>query len=99
MWTLFFCGIGIGSTIRTLINMFITDRYFNKKAILGTIILGCVVFGSCNILCFRLDHHMDYWVAIAGSSVNGDLLFNPNGQKLLIKMGLLIKVFTVNEEL
>ncbi|UJR19469.1 hypothetical protein I4U23_022600 [Adineta vaga] len=103
VWTLFFCGIGMGSTMGTLINMFITDRYFNTKAILGTIILGCIVFGSCNILCFRLDHHMDYWgaitnpifflskgflVAIAGSAVNGYLLFNPNGQKLLIKMGL-----------
>ncbi|UJR18036.1 hypothetical protein I4U23_004937 [Adineta vaga] len=82
-----FCGIGMGSALGTSINMFITDRYFNTKAILGTILLGCPVFGSCNVLCFRLDHHLDYWGAILGSVINRYLLFSPNGQKLLIQMG------------
>jgi len=103
IWTLFFCGIGMGSTMGTLINIFITDRYFNSKAIFGSMILGLIVFGTCNILCFRLDHHFDYYGAIThpifflskgflagilGSLINGYLLFNANGQKLLIKMGL-----------
>ncbi|CAF0737144.1 unnamed protein product [Adineta steineri] len=102
LWTLFFCGIGMGSTMGTLINIFITDRYFNSKAIFGTLILGLIVFGTCNVLCFRLDHHFDYYGAIKypvfflskgfvagllGSLINGYLLFNANGQKLLIKMG------------
>ncbi|CAF4233463.1 unnamed protein product, partial [Adineta steineri] len=64
LWTLFFCGIGMGSTMGTLINIFITDRYFNSKAIFGTLILGLIVFGTCNVLCFRLDHHFDYYGAI-----------------------------------
>ncbi|CAF0780307.1 unnamed protein product [Adineta steineri] len=103
LWTLFFCGIGMGSTMGTLINIFITDRYFNSKAIFGTLILGLIVFGTCNVLCFRLDHHFDYYGAIKypvfflskgfvagllGSLINGYLLFNANGQKLLIKIGL-----------
>ncbi|CAF3772291.1 unnamed protein product [Rotaria sordida] len=103
LWTLFFCGIGMGSTMGTLINIFITDRYFNYKAIFGSLILGLIVFGTCNILCFRLDHHFDYFGAIKypifflskgflagilGSLLNGYLLFSANGQKLLIKMGL-----------
>jgi hypothetical protein len=102
MWTLFFCGIGMGSTMGTFINIFITDQYFNYKAILGTTLLGLIVFGTCNILCFRLDHHFDYYGAInypifflskgffagiLGSLINGYLLFSANGQKLLIKMG------------
>ena len=102
IWTLFFCGIGMGSTMGTLINIFITDQYFNCKAIFGSLILGLLVFGTCNVLCFRLDHHYDYYGAInypvfflskgflagiLGSLINGYLLFNPNGQKLLIKMG------------
>ena len=103
MWTLFFCGIGMGSTMGTLVNMFITDQYFNSKAIFGTTLLGLLVFGTCNILCFRLDHHFDYYgsfnypvfflskgfaAGILGSLFNAYLLFSPNGQKLLIKMGL-----------
>ncbi|CAF0718869.1 unnamed protein product [Adineta steineri] len=102
LWTLFFCGIGMGSTMGTFVNIFITDRYFNSKAIFGTLILGLIVFGTCNVLCFRLDHHFDYYGAIKypvfflskgfvagllGSLINGYLLFNANGQKLLIKMG------------
>jgi hypothetical protein len=102
LWTLFFCGIGMGSTMGTLINLFITDQYFNNKAIFGSLILGLIVFGTCNILCFRLDHHFDYYGAIKypifflskgflagilGSLMNGYLLFSANGQKLLIKMG------------
>ena len=102
IWTLFFCGIGMGSTMGTLINIFITDQYFNKKAIFGSLILGLIVFGTCNVLCFRLDHHFDYYGAIKypvfflskgflagiiGSLINGYLLFNADGQKLLIKMG------------
>lgn len=103
MWTLFFCGIGMGATMGTLVNMFITDRYFNGKAIFGSLVLGFIVFGTCNVLCFRLDHHFDYYGAIKypvfflskgflagilGSLLNGYLLFSANGQKLLIKMGL-----------
>ncbi|CAF1428924.1 unnamed protein product [Didymodactylos carnosus] len=102
VWTLFFCGVGMGATMGTLINIFITDQYFNYKAIFGSLILGIIVFGTCNILCFNLDHHFDYWGAIkhptfflskgfvagiSGSLINGYLLFNANGQKLLIKMG------------
>lgn len=103
MWTLFFCGVGMGSTMGTLTNIFLTDQYFNYKGIFGSLILGFIVFGTCNVLCFRLDHHFDYYGAIKypvfflskgfvagilGSLFNGYLLFHPNGQKLLIKMGL-----------
>jgi hypothetical protein len=102
VWTLFFCGLGMGATMGTLINIFITDQYIGSKAIFGSLILGLMVFGTCNILCFRLDHHFDYFGAIKhpifflskgffagifGSLLNGYLLFNANGQKLLIKMG------------
>ena len=102
VWTLFFCGIGMGATMGTLINIFITDQYFNSKAIFGSFVLGLIVFGTCNVLCFRLDHHFDYYGAIKypifflskgflagilGSLMNGYLLFSANGQKLLIQMG------------
>lgn len=102
MWTLFFCGVGMGSTMGTLTNIFITDQYFNHKAVFGSLILGLLVFGTCNVLCFRLDHHFDYYGAITnpvfflskgflagilGSLWNGYLLFTASGQKLLLKMG------------
>jgi hypothetical protein len=75
LWTLVFCGIGMGATLGTSINLFIIGRYVGLKAILVTILLSFLIMGvACDLLCLNLDLHFNYF----GAQIN-PLLFSTGG--------------------
>ena len=104
LWTVVFCGIGMGATVGAFVNLFIIDKYIGIKAIIFTILLSFATLGIiCNFLCLQLDLHFHYFGAetnpmlfsigsIAGSVVAGIvialLVFSEKGDILLHKLGL-----------
>ncbi len=103
LWTLFFCGIGMGTTLGAFINLFVIGRYSGRQAILITILLTFLVMGvACDLLCLNLDRHFHYFGAeanpllfslgaILGSVIAGagigGLLFSRTGNSILAKLG------------
>lgn len=102
IWTLVICPLGMGSAMACLTIYFLVDHYYGQKAVWFTTLLSLLVFGSCNYLCFALDHYFDYFgasshplwfhlrypaVALSGWS-SGKMLFTDDGQKKLARLGL-----------
>lgn len=104
LWTVVFCGIGMGATLGTGINLFVIGRYSRLKATLLTILLAVVVMGvACDLLCLNLDRQFHYFGAqtnpllfsfggIFGSLLAGTgiggVLFSKAGQSLMAKIGI-----------
>ena len=62
LWTLVFCGVGMGATLGTFINLLVVGRYFGKKAIIPTTLLSVFLLGIiCNQLCLTLDSYFGYF--------------------------------------
>jgi hypothetical protein len=104
LWTLGFCGIGMGATLGTSINLFIIGRYSGLKAILLTTLLAFLIMGvACDLLCLNLDLHFNYFGAqtnpllfsaggMLGSLIAGagigGLLFSKTGQSIMERLGI-----------
>lgn len=102
IWTLILCPLGMGGAMAGITTYFLVDHYYGQKAVWFTALLSLLVFGSCNYLCFALDHYFDYFGAsshplwfhlrypaifMSGWS-SGKLLFTDEGQKTLVNLGL-----------
>ncbi|GEM_PF-795520 len=58
LWTVGFCGLGMGSTIGALLVLLVVDRLDGPAAIAATSVLSALVLGvACNLLCYNLDRH------------------------------------------
>lgn len=102
IWTMVFCTIGMGSTMGSLTNFFITDRYTGSKAIWTSAILSSLVLSACNGLCYILATHFDYFGAVShpwyfhlrypliflAGYENGKLLYTEAGFKKLTRLGI-----------
>jgi len=104
LWTLVFCGIGMGATLGAGINLFIIGRFSGLSAILLTTMLSFLLLGvACDLLCLNLDLHFNYFSAqtspllfsaggILGSLIGGAgigwLLFSETGQSILERIGI-----------
>ena len=104
LWTLGFCGIGMGATLGAGINLFVMGRYAGPKGILLTILLSFLILGvACDLLCLNLDLHFNYFGAqaspllfsaggVLGSILAGagigGLLFSETGRSILERIGL-----------
>jgi hypothetical protein len=102
IWTLIFCPLGMGGAMGGIVNYFIVDHYYGKKAAHFTALLSLLILGNCNYLCYRLDHHFGWFGAtdhpmwfhwrypsiwLVGY-VNGRMMFTDEGQKSLSRWGL-----------
>ncbi|KAL6870125.1 hypothetical protein ACO1O0_001460 [Amphichorda felina] len=102
MWTMFFCPLGMGGAMGSLINAFCVDRIYGARAVQFCAILSVLVLGSCNLLCYNLDlvfgwfgaeDHFWWWhwryVMIYGVGyLNGKLLFTDRGQGMMASWGV-----------
>lgn len=104
LWTLVFCGIGMGTTLGAGINLFIIGRFSGLSAILLTTLLSFLILGvACDLLCLNLDLHFNYFGAqtspllfstggILGSLIAGagigGLLFTKGGQTMMERIGI-----------
>lgn len=102
IWTLVLCPLGMGGALGSIVSVFLVNRIYGTKAVWFTALLSLLVLGSCNVLCFNLDHYFGYFGAsthpfwfhwrypaifMSGWST-GKLLFTDDGQKQLARLGL-----------
>lgn len=104
LWTIAFCGIGMGLAVGTAIGWLVVGRYDGLRAILATTGLSVGILGvGCNALCFSIDRQLNHfgavdrpvlWLAsglvlsIVGGLLVGAILFSSRGQKLLNRLNL-----------
>ena len=104
IWTVGFCGIGMGSALGAFVDLLIVGRWTGLRAIVGTCALSTGILGiACNILCWRLDLGLHYFggaerptiflvsgivAAAAGGAALGASLFTDAGQRWLDRHGL-----------
>jgi hypothetical protein len=104
LWTLLFCGVGMGGALGSLITLLIVDRLEGQKAVWATVALSFVLLGIlCDLLCLNLDSIFNYFggsahslefviVSLVLSPVAGYLIgwlcFTAPGKHLLEHSGL-----------
>lgn len=87
LWTVVFCGFGMGSAIAVLLILLIADRLTGWRAAWATSGISLAILGVlCNWLCFRLDSHYFHYFGGAESPT----LFIANGIVMSTIGGLLI---------
>lgn len=104
LWTVVFCGFGMGSAFAVLLILLIADKLTGWRAAWATSGISLATLGVlCNWLCFRLDSHYFHYfggaesptlfiangivMSAIGGLLIGWLLFVPEGQQLLVKLG------------
>jgi hypothetical protein len=104
LWTLLFCGVGMGGALGSLINLLIVDRLDGQKAVWATVALSFVLLGIfCDLLCLNLDSIFNYFggpahsfefvvVSLILSPLAGYLIgwlcFTAPGKQFLERVGL-----------
>lgn len=63
LWTLVIRPLGMGGAMDGITNYFLVDHYYGRKAVWFAMLVTLLVLGSCNHLCFSLDHHFGYFGA------------------------------------
>lgn len=62
LWTIVFCGIGMGSVVAVALILFVVDRLDGWPAVAATSAITALVLGGvCNMLCFQLDSHFFHY--------------------------------------
>ena len=86
LWTLLFCGVGMGSAIGAVVAIFIVGRLRGAAAIAATTVASVALLGvACNLLCLALDEHFHYF----GGESHGEM-FIWNGIVMAALGGLLV---------
>ena len=104
VWTVGFCGIGMGSTVGAFVDLLIVGRWSGARAVAATCALSTAILGiACNLLCWRLDLGLHYFggaehpaifvgsgiaASVAGGLAFGWLLFTDSGRGWLDRHGL-----------
>lgn len=104
LWTVVFCGVGMGASLGALIDLLVVGRWQGLPAIAATASLSVFLLGmACNLLCLNLDQHFYYFggtdhlvlflangivMAALGGVVAGMLLFTEQGRGFLDRLGL-----------
>lgn len=104
LWTIVFCGLGMGAAIGAIIALFVVGKWTGTYAVILCAELSGIILGLfCNYLCYNLDMHFDYFggketpllfvingmvMAIIGGAVVGWLCFTERGKRLLSKYKL-----------
>lgn len=73
LWTLIFCGLGMGATTGAAISLFVVKgNYTAKASIMATVVISILFLGlACNALCLNLDLVFHYF----GAHTNPTLFF------------------------
>lgn len=104
VWTLGFCGLGMGLALGATIDLLLVNRVSEKVGIWSTTTITTLGLGvACNSLCMNLDRHFHFFGgaenpylhflpsflgAAIGGWALGWLLFSFRGQQLLGRIGI-----------
>lgn len=103
LWTVVFCGIGMGSVYGAALTLSGVDRLDPVRALAASTVLSVAILGvACDGLCYRLAHHFGVFgarghgtaflacgvlLSIANGIAVGFLCFTPRGIRLLEEWG------------
>lgn len=86
LWTLLFCGVGMGSAVGAVVSILIVGRLRGVAAIAATMAASIALLGvACNLLCLALDERFHYF----GGDSHGQM-FIWNGIAMAALGGLLV---------
>ena len=100
---LFVCGLGMGAVIGSLTSLLVVGRLGATSAFLASAAIAFAVYVACDILCFRLDQHYNFWgtresptlflvngiaMGLAAAVLYASLLFSHRGRSLLQRLHL-----------
>ncbi len=104
MWTIVFCGIGMGASGGAFLVLFVVGRLSGVNALLVCTAFTTLAIGvGCGLLCLNLDRKFHYFggsensmlfmtnslaFASVGGAIIGWLLFTGKGNALLEKIGV-----------
>ena len=104
LWTVLFCGVGMGSAMGVFVVLFVVEKLKGVGAIVACILISTLLLGfGCNFLCFLLDKHFHYFgghesplifisngiiMSALGGLISGYLLFTKKGDKILQRVGI-----------
>lgn len=104
LWTVGFCGVGMGASYGAFLDLLVVGRWSGGKAVFASAALSTLLLGAaCNVLCWRLDLGLHYFggaeqpirflasgaiFAALGGLLAGMLLFTARGEALLDRWGL-----------
>lgn len=102
LWTVLFCGVGMGSAVGAAVSLLVVDRLEGWKAVAATTVLSVLLLGvACDLLCLQLDRHFlyfggaeDMWfflgnglaMAAVGGLAVGWACFVPAGQEAYARL-------------
>ncbi len=87
LWTVVFCGLGMGSAVGALLVLFVVGRVHGRAAVVASMLLSALVLGvGCNLLCFQLDAHYFHFFGATASPA----LFIGNGVVMSLLGGALV---------
>ena len=93
----------MGSVFGAAILIFVLDRMTGWFAVSMTTALAIILFGVCNLVCFKLDQTFNYFggmsnpglflytgwfLSILGGLLVGTLLFTERGNRMLDQLGI-----------
>jgi len=103
LWTLAFCGLGMGGAWGSLIVLVVVDRLEGWTAVAATTGLAVALLGvGCDALCLTLDRQFGYFgagehglafvgvslvLSLLGGLLLGWLCFRPGGRRWLDRIG------------
>lgn len=62
LWTVLFCGVGMGSAVGATVSLLVVDRLEGWKAVAATTAASVLMLGvACDLLCLQLDRHFLYF--------------------------------------
>ncbi len=104
LWTVVFCGIGMGAALGAAVSLFVVDRFDGARAIGATTVLSVLMLGlACDLLCLELDKHFEFFgghemptlfllngvvMSLVGGLAIGSALFTVRGRNLLDRLGI-----------
>jgi cytosine/uracil/thiamine/allantoin permease len=104
LWTIVFCGFGMGAGGGALIVLLVSGRLWGRSAIIASAFISFVLLGLfCNFLCFNLDMHFNFFgahdtpalfvwngiiMSILGGTLIGWLCFTKKGNAILERNNL-----------
>lgn len=104
LWTVVFCGIGMGAAGGAFLDLFVVDRWRGWPAVLASTLISVALLGiACNLLCLSLDMDLDHFggksnpalflasgilAAALGGAFLGWLLFTGRGVRVLDRLGV-----------
>ena len=94
LWTVVFCGVGMGSAMGALTDLVVVERLDGIEAVVTVALMWAVPLGlGCDLLCFNLDRH--YFRYFGGSDAPG--LFIGSGVVMAAIGGVLVGLLCFTE--